>query len=365
VFNYGITWLASTVLVAATVTAQQPPEQLATIPATWTSVGTAYGTTDSLAVCATGDGRVLVFATAKQADRIDIFDADTGRFVRSHGCTGSAVGQFRYPNGIVAVRLPRAATPGRNTSDDAAILVVERDNARVQAFWADDLSPAGCFGQSELQRPYGGALSTREDGTYLYVTQADVPADRAVCVYRLASAGGAISGTFVRAFGDSSGRGVLHEAESVLVDDRMERVLLCDEDKRQRNVKVYTIDGTFTGQTFGDGLIAGDPEGLALFEDGAGGFVVVTDQRKDITIWHVFDRRTYEHLGDFTGIPPIANTDGICLYPQAFGQFSYGALFAVNNDADIHAYSLANVTRAVAAMRAVQQSERAPEAPDS
>ncbi len=358
-------WLAWTVLVAATVDAQQPRERLATVSAAWTSSGTSYGTTDSLAACALGDGRVLVFATAKQADRIDIFDAHTGRFVRSHGCTGSAVGQFRYPNGIVAARLPRAATPGRNTSDDAAILVVERDSARVQAFWADDLSPAGCFGQAELQRPYGGALSIREDGTYLYVTQADVPADRAVCIYRLTTAGGEISATFVRAFGDSSGRGVLHEAESVLVDDRMERVLLCDEDKRQRNVKVYTTDGTFTGQTFGDGLVAGDPEGLALFEDGAGGFVVVTDQRKDLTIWHVFDRRTYEHLGDFTGTPPIANTDGICLYAQAFGEFAYGALFAVNNDADIHAYSLADVTRAVAAMRASQESERAPETPDS
>jgi 3-phytase len=364
-WKHATAWLGWAILVAAAVNAQQPPEQLVRIPAAWTSSGTTYGTTDSLAACATSDGRALVFATAKKAGRIDIFDANTGRFVGSHGCTGSAVGQFRHPNGVVAVRLPRSASSGQSTSDVAAILVVERDNARVQAFWADDLGPAGCFGQAELQRPYGGAASTRADGTYLYVTQADVPADRAVCIYRLTTAGAEISATFVRAFGDSSGRGVLHEAESVLVDDRMGRVLLCDEDKRQRNVKVYTTDGTFTGQTFGDGLIAGDPEGLALFADGTGGFVIVTDQRKDITIWHVFDRRTYEHLGDFTGTPPIANTDGICLYPQALGQFTYGALFAVNNDADVHAYSLADITRAVAAMRAAQQSERRPEAPDS
>lgn len=314
---------------------------LVRVQRTWQSSGVTYGETDSLTTCTLRDGQVLVIATAKEADRLDVFDGATGKFIRSVGRTGDGPGQFRYPNGIVTAHVTSAST------DRPVILVVERDNARVQALWADNFEPAGRFGDDVLHKPYGAALSYAGGRTHLFVTDETAPLNQRVHVFALRLADDCIDGRHVRSFGETTGPGVIHEPESIVIDDVRDRVFLCDEDSTAgKNVKIYTTDGAFTGTILGDGLIEGDPEGLAICRGTTDDLLLVTDQQKSLTTWHVFDLESLEHLGSFTGRPRIANTDGICVHAAPFGPFTGGALFAVDDDAEVCAYDLAAVRSA-------------------
>ena len=328
----------------ALCTAASRADDLTPIRQVWASTGTSYAETDSLAACRLQSGDVWVFATAKDGDRIDVFDAIAGRFLKSHGTPGTAPGQFRYPNGIVTVEFSTANE--RGPARTPLILIIERDNHRVQAFYPGDQRPAGLFGSDVLKRPYGGAVSYRPDGVYLYVTDTEVPRNQTVRAFRLTlTPTGDLTADLVRTFGDPDGPGAILEAESIAIDDRAGRVLLCDEDPSQHNVKVYTLDGQFTGQVFGGQYVKREPEGIVVVDTPAGGYVVLTDQQEDLSVWHVFDRQTYTHRAAFTGQPLVANTDGICIYPAALPRFPGGAFFAVHDDADVRAYPLDAITR--------------------
>jgi 3-phytase len=320
------------------VTTRPSDPDIAEVKQVWSSTGTHYSNTDSLAACPADNGRVRVFATAKDGHAVDVFDAETGRFVRRIGRRGKAMGEFGYPNGVVTVEFPARTQAAAHEPARHAFLVIERDNARVQAFWADNYQPAGAFGRQFLHRPYGAAVSYQDGAILLYVTDTEVmPADT-VQVFRLQKQGNRITAMHVRSFGEDHGKGRILEAESVVVDDRLGRVLLCDEDPSQRDVKVYSLDGRFTGVTFGGDYVKREPEGIIVWEGPKGGCVVLTDQQKDLSVWHVFDRRDYRHIAAWTGDPVVANTDGICLYPKEFGPFKQGAFFAVHDDQDVRAY---------------------------
>lgn len=327
----------------------------------WKSTDVDDANTDSVAALRNNGGRLLVLATAKWGDRIDVFDALTGRFMQHIGKSGDGPGEFRRPNGIAIARFdaqaPIADAGGpsalREMRDSSVVVVVEREGARAQLLSALDFKPVGIVGAGILKRPYGAAISYRDPSTYLYVTDSEVPPDKTVSVFRLARSADGVTGTLVAQFGDD-GEGRILKAESIVVDDDLERVLLCDEDRSQHNVKVYGIDGKFTGRTFGDGIIVGDPEGIVIVNSTAGDFILVTDQRSKITIWHAFDRKTYAFITSFTGEPRIANTDGICIYPETFGDHPAGALFAVNDDADIRAYDLKAIINWVDHARSMQ-----------
>ncbi len=310
----------------------------------WASDGQAYANTDSLAAVTMADGKVRVYATSKDGHRLDIIDAATGKHLGTWGKPGTAPGELRYPNGIATVIFESgdSAKPrGR-----AALAVVERDNRRVQLIWPDSGASAGIFGSEHLNRPYGVAFATVAGRPTLFVTDTQVAPEKTVHVFELALRDQEVTARHVRSFGDATGPGALQEAESVLVDEANRRVLLCDE--AARNVKVYDLTGRFTGRTFGDGIVVGDPEGLVLVEQRGRRCVILTDQRKDLSVWHVFDADDYQYLRSWTGEPRIANTDGIAVYPRGFENFPNGAFFAVDDDFEVHAYRLEDIFDAVA-----------------
>lgn len=344
------------------------PSTTRSIAEIWASAGVEYNNTDSLAACRCGDGKVRVFATAKEGHRLDIFDAATGRFDRSTGSKGSRAGQFNYPNGIVTLEL--GADDVDAGSVRTFILVIERDNARVQAIDPDTGRSMGVFGETQLNRPYGGAICQHGAETWLYVTDTEVAPERTVHQYRLRLQDGRLVAEYVRHFGDREAPGRIIEAESIVVDAQAKHVLLCDEggeppelpngedgawptaERLKRvMVRVYTLEGKFTGTCFGAGLVRGDPEGIVLLDRPGKGIVLLTDQEDHLSTWHVFDRGTYEYRGSFTGEPRVANTDGICVYTKPFGRFRGGALFAVDDDEDIRAYDLADVIAVVEQMK--------------
>ncbi|MGH7447284.1 MAG: phytase, partial [Longimicrobiales bacterium] len=99
---------------------------------------------DSPAVWMRAAGPPWLIGTGKSTNRLYVYDAATGAAIRTVGGAGTAAGAFRRPNGIAV------------TSD--LLLVVERDNARVQVLHLPAFEPIAIFGEGILRRPYGIAV---------------------------------------------------------------------------------------------------------------------------------------------------------------------------------------------------------------
>lgn len=299
---------------------------------------------DSVAVWHGPDGQHWLLATAKEGNLLQVFDAATGELIRKVGSTGDALGEFRRPNGISII-------------DDLA-LVVERDNQRVQLLRLPEFTPLGSFGADELQRPYGLWGQPIADGGYrIFVTDAfetpdeGIPPaaelDRRVQQFRFRVEGDAVEATLERRFGDTEGAGVLYEVESLFGDSEHGRLLVADESEREANIKVYDFGGRFTGTLVGDGVFEYEPEGIALYDcaDG-GGYWFTTDQDERVNRFHVFDRDSLQHVGSFQGKKTL-NTDGIWLSRQPMEGYPQGAFFAVHDDGNAAAFSLAEILDAL------------------
>lgn len=291
---------------------------------------------DSPAIWHGPDGQHWLLATAKETDVIIVYDATDGSVLDRIGETGTGPGQFRRPNGIRVV--------------DDWMLVVERDNRRIQIFSLPDVTPMGSFGADQLERPYGlTVLANDEDAYDLYVTDAyeepdeSVPPtdelDRRVHHFTFAVNRDQLTSTHVRTIGDTTGAGILKEVESLHADRMHDRLLVADEHESQQHVNVYTLDGRFTGTVLGDDVFTREPEGIDLYTcaDGSG-YWVLTDQHEQENAFHVFDRASLDYVGRFTGAT-TQNTDGIVLTQRAFGPFDRGAFFAVHNDGNVAALS--------------------------
>lgn len=295
---------------------------------------------DSPTVWHDDDGRHWVLTTAKATDVVIVNDAATGAEVRRIGGTGTGPGQLDRPNGVAAI--------------DDLLIVVERDNARLQAFSLPGLESLGTFGEEQLRRPYG--IAAYQDGQgriELYVTdnyelvEDQIPPDSAlgerVEQFRVWLEDGELRHEHVRTFGDTIGAGVLRKVETIGVDAANDRVVIAEELEPDSHWKIYGLDGRFSGQVFGRGYFPHEAEGLALYacSDG-GGYWVATDQDEETNTFHVFDRRTLEHQGAFTGAT-TRNTDGVALTQTGFGPFPAGAFYAVHNDGNIAAFSWAEI----------------------
>jgi 3-phytase len=297
---------------------------------------------DSVATHAGPDGVTWLFATAKEGDVIRIHDASSGEWLRNLGGAGEEPGQFQRPNGIVAI--------------DGLLVVVERDNHRVQVFNLPQLESLAVVGGDDLIRPYGAYVHAIGDERYrLYVTDnyetADeqVPPeselDRRVHVFTLEvdrDAEGlarSVAATHVQTFGETSGPGVLRVVESLWGDPVHDRLMVAEEDPAGgRVLKTYTLAGRFTGEIVGADVFRVQPEGIALYECADGeGYWVTTDQDDGRNVFHVFERASLRHIGAFAGAA-TRNTDGIWLTREPLPGFPAGAFFAVHDDQAVAAF---------------------------
>lgn len=290
-----------------------------------------------------GGERPVVYASAKTTNVLLEYDAATGSLVRRFGSTGSGDGQFLRPNGLAVA--------------DSLLFVVERDNHRIQVLHLPSLRTVGTFGVAELKKPYGIAWLRSGAGWDVWVTDNYETADEAtppdrelgerVRQYRVAWSGARITGTPVRAFGDTTGAGVLRVVESIAVDSAMGRLLIAEEDTADSHIKVYDLEGRFAGTIIGRGLFPQQAEGIALYPCGVlGGWWIATDQGESINTFHVFDRVSLEHLGAFTGTRTRL-TDGIAITDSGFGSFTTGALYASHLDGGLGAISWERVSAAL------------------
>lgn len=304
---------------------------------------------DSPASWQAADGSLWLIATAKASDKLVVYDGQTGAHLRDVGSSGAGPGQFSRPNGIAVI--------------DDLVLVVERDNRRVQVMSLPDFTPIGHFGQDELRKPYGLWVNKTGQGQYdLYVTDSwsegedaqgnDIlPAlaelDERVRRYALQVANGQLSATLTASIGDTSQAGALRVVESLWGDAANDRLLIAEEDETWANeFKVYTLDGRFTGQVFGGDKLAAQAEGIMLRTCGEGGWWITTEQGKARSTFHLFERRTLSHVGAFEG-KVVANTDGIWNSQQPSARFPNGALYAVHDDQGVVAFDWNDIATAL------------------
>ena len=356
--------LASTLLLAACASVpaggEREPDEGDDIlaPATgYATVAEAFLTTntpadniDSPTSWIDATGTTWLIATAKDTHRLAVYDGDSGAHVRDIGGEGSALGEFRRPNGIAVL--------------EDLLFVVERDNRRVQVLRLPGFEPLGAFGEDQLRQPYGLWANRLKDGgievlvsdNYMSPTNEDLPPplaelDERIKRYRLDPAGlddGRVQARLAGMFGDTTAEGAIRITESLMGDPAHGRLLISEEDQAGGTLlREYGLDGKFRGRNIGAGVFQAQAEGIALWQcnDGSG-YWIATDQFADRSLFHVFDRASLEHVGAFAG-NTVANTDGVWLQQAPTARFPAGVFYVVNDDQGVGAFDWRDIARAL------------------
>jgi 3-phytase len=332
--------------------ASAAPPHAPTVPERYVSAELPAEELDSLATWSTPEGGLWLLATGKASHRLTVFDAATGRILRTVGGRGQAPGRFLRPNGV--------AVFGDH------VFVTERDNRRVQVMRLPGFEPAGTFGERELRSPYGlwlhepapGELEMFITDSFMYGDRYDVvpPAhelDQRVRRYRIAfDPAGMVRARYEGSFGDT-GAGTLHRVESIAGDPAQDRLLIADEHvEKGSTLREYTLSGRYTGRSLPPRSFSAEAEGVVLWtcrEDGdapTGGYWIAVDQLSPLTTFHVFERDSLALAGSFRG-ETTSWTDGIALHAAAIPEFPFGALFAVHADKAVTAFDLGGIVRAL------------------
>ncbi len=302
---------------------------------------------DSPAIWHGSDGQNWLLATAKEGNSIIAYDANDGSFIERFGDGGTGAGQFERPNGIAVI--------------DDLVLVVERDNQRVQVFRLPEFESIGYFGSEGLEDglllPYGIAIDRTAPNTYeLYVTDnynpnnegypAEGELDKRIHHFRFTVNGNSIESEQLNIFGEVYSEGTLHKVESLWTDREYNRLMVAEEWYVDRSIKVYDLDGNYTGKKIPKKYFDSEPEGIALYKcDDGSGYWIFTDQHEtSINKFQVFDRETLEYIGGFRG-EITRNTDGIWLTQKSFGDFEHGAFYPVHDDGSVTAISWTDIAR--------------------
>lgn len=301
---------------------------------------------DSPAIWHGENGENWLLATAKEGHTINVYNAENGTLIKRYGQQGQGAGEFNRPNGIAVI--------------DNLMLVVERDNARVQLTRLPDMEHIGIISHEDLRYPYGLTIEQINGQDYeLFVTDNYNPAaegypledqlDERIHHYRFSIGNqGEFSYETINIFGDIQGEGVLHKVESLFIDPLYDRLLIADEANARRNIKIYNLDGHFTGEVIPEIYFTSEPEGIALYscEDGSGYWIIVDQHKTEENKFQVFDRETLAYRGGFRA-EITRNTDGIWLTQKAFGPFPEGALYPVHDDGSVTAISWADISNAL------------------
>ncbi|MBP7368086.1 MAG: phytase, partial [Pseudoxanthomonas sp.] len=296
------------------------------------------------------DGKRMLVATAKASDQLVVYDGDSGQRLRTVAGPGAELGQLSRPNGIATI-------------DDRFAFVVERDNHRVQMFSLPDFTPLLAFGQEQLQQPYGLWVRPLDDGYEVLVSDAYMAGedaqgddivppleqlDRRFQRYQVRQAADQWSATASGAFGDTSAAGAIRVPESLFGDVDNNRLLVAEEDvPTGTRLREYDLQGKYLGRDVGTGNYVAQAEGIALLRcaDGSGWWLA-SDQFADRTVFHLFDRRSLEHVGSFAG-EATGLTDGVWLDPRGDARFPQGAFYASHLDQGVAAFDWRDIATAL------------------
>ncbi len=312
-----------------------------------TTIVAGHGRVDSIAMwVAPTPTQSILYITDKTKNYLEKHDPVLNKFLGRLGSTGSGPGQLRYPNGVdVGYNVPT----GSGVRD--LLIVADRDNNRLAIWSVPDETYMGSVTDPAMIEPYGVATYWEGDQFQVFVTDNGGPTDD-VLIFNLLPQGQGVQGVLQRTFATQT---VL---ESITIDQYHRRILLCDESRRE--VMVLDLYGNLL-QRFGQGYFVKEPEGIQIYETGAGtGYVIVSDQIASPTEYEVFDRRTFAWLGKFSG--STRDTDGIEIVQAALPNLPNGSFFAQNTDRNAHCYDWGAIASALGLQTAFVDYRGRPEA---
>jgi myo-inositol-hexaphosphate 3-phosphohydrolase len=299
--------------------------------------------------------RSLLFVSSKQHDRIEVYRAATGLphdppFIGGQ-LNSREPGQFNRPNAVWVLH----DVPWKGSFRDI-LLTTEQLNSRVQVFALPELTYLSSLAVGQIERGHG--LAAYEDGSSFFVYVADSLADDDAKIkkYRLLEEEEGYGAELVRAFGVTSGPGLLYGGvESILADPAYDRLHVCgDEAPGRPEVIVYGLEGNYTGINYGDPQFEYEQEGIALYETGRDqGYLIIADQYEPSqpAEFEVFDRATIAPLGHFQSPPssPLVTqlTDGVYLCQMPLPGLPNGAFYASDNDINVNAYDWTDIAEAM------------------
>jgi hypothetical protein len=256
---------------------------------------------------AEGPEQSLMFVTSKDNDSIEVYQYPFRAQLQTLSCGGET-------NGVWV------------DQERDVLYVTKRDSSEVCAFDLPDLddnpslrfTTAAAGGDSE---PNLTMLTLPDSQKRIYVSYNDM-----VYYHDMQTA------QALGQFAPSEG------LETMYGDDYYQVLYIPDEGGRS-GVYMYDPGGSLTGSPFGDSSIFdSDAEGISVYKclstgrlDQGEGFIVVADQKDDITDFEVFNRKTKEHLGK-VNISGVNNTDGIAITQQSSPDFPLGLLAVIDDD---------------------------------
>lgn len=235
------------------------------------------------------------------------------------------------------------------------VVVTERGTNKLRIYQLPDMNPIDnggipVFEGENLREPMGIALYRRKsDGNiYAVVSRKKGPTEGYLWQYLLQDDGsGVVKGTKVRAFGKWSGK---KEIEAIAVDDLAEVVYYSDERfgirKYKANPDAENADRELA--IFGQSGFAADQEGIAVYDNPAGGvMVIVSDQGGGALRVYGSNSIDADQYRFLDSVPFMATeTDGIDLCTTIrTSAFPEGLLVAMSNDHTFQYYSMKELLR--------------------
>lgn len=276
-----------------------------------------------------GNRRVIAATTN---DALAIIDAATGALVRTIGIGGTGMGELREPQGVVVL-------------GDSIALVVERANGRVQGFHLRDFRTVGTFGERLFERPAAIAAHLAGNAYAVYVTDNPKSGPARVVQFRVTVGNGELIAIHWRTFGDTSGDGAIHASEAIGVDAEYGRLMIADHVAAASSIKIYDVDGRFSGRTLAAGR--GSVGSIALLAcDNSMGYWVTTQRGDSTDAFHVFDRVSMRRVGVFADtIGRIGRT--LAVHAGPYDQFPAGGVWAAREDGRLASYSWRDIAAAL------------------
>ena len=250
---------------------------------------------DSIAVI---NNHVLV--TSKEKHLILILDNSTGRLIEKwYG--------FNRPNGILAF--------------DKYVLIIERDNTRVQLFEYPTKKLLDTWGNGILKKPYGGTFKKLNNGYQILVTD-DTTKTIYSIIYKFKD------GVLTR---DSSNiwkkLSFATKLESLYYDSSKDILLVADE--AREIVLIYDFKSKSIIDNFGERILTGEPEGISKWKE----YYIITNQSKSDNKFYIINQDfDIVHILKING---VSNTDGICV--------NNDYLYVINDDLQIIKFNLINI----------------------
>jgi 3-phytase len=241
------------------------------------------------------------------------------------------MGELRGPAGIVVL-------------GDSIALVVERDNGRVQGFHLPDFTSVGTFGDRLIGRPNSITAYLTGNAYAVYIAY-DTDAEFArVAQFRLTVGKGELIAIHWRTFGDTTGTAVLHSSEGISVDAGHNRLLITDR-VGESAIRVYDVDGHFTGRVISGGAAAAGGIGFYACNN-SDGYWVTTERRDSVNRFQILDRESLVRVGAFAA---TAAQPGrmLTVSPRAYATFLTGVVFVARKDGSLAAISWRDIAAAL------------------